>query len=81
MNTQIPPDLQPFVDSMIAQRRFLNEGDVVAEGLRLLRAHEVLRDEVRVGFDQLDAGRKRDGEAVFAEAEERIRSLEKGSGE
>ncbi|MGD0897808.1 MAG: CopG family transcriptional regulator [Thermoguttaceae bacterium] len=56
MNTEIPADLAPFVRRMVAERRFLTEGDVLPEGLRLLQARETLRQEVQRGFEQLDAG-------------------------
>ena len=56
MNVEVPIDLAPFVQRMVAERRFLTESDVLAEGLRLLQARETLRQEVRKGFEQLDAG-------------------------
>ena len=37
MTVEIPADLAPFVQRLIAERRFLTEVDVLAEGLRLLR--------------------------------------------
>ena len=71
MSTEIPSDLAPFVQRMVAERRFLSEGDVLAEGLRLLQARETLRDEVKKGFEQLDAGAGIPAEDVFATAEQR----------
>lgn len=76
MVAQIPIDLAFFVQRMVAERRFLTESDVVAEGLRLLQAREGLRQEVRVGFNQLDAGLGIPADAVYARAEERIREIE-----
>ncbi len=58
MSTEIPSDLGPFVQRMVSEKRFLNESDVLAEGLPLLQAKETLRAEVKKGFDQLDAGPK-----------------------
>jgi Arc/MetJ-type ribon-helix-helix transcriptional regulator len=78
MNTEIPSDLLPFVQRMLAERRFLNEGDVLAEGLRLLQARETLREEVRKGFEQLDAGLGVPAEKVYSRAEERIQEIEHG---
>jgi antitoxin ParD1/3/4 len=40
MTVDIPADLAPFVQRLIAKRRFLTEGDVLAEGLRLLQSQE-----------------------------------------
>ena len=79
MTTEIPRDLLPFVERMVAAKRFLNEGDVVAEGLRLLQARETLRDEVRKGFEQLDAGLGLPAEQVYARVEQRIREIERGN--
>ncbi len=56
MSNQIPVDFLPFVQRMVAARRFLSEEDVLAEGLRLLQARETLREEVQKGFHQLDEG-------------------------
>ncbi len=78
MNTEIPSDLLPFVQRMVAERRFLNEGDVLAEGLRLLQARETLSEEVKSGFDQLDGGMGIPAEDVYAGAEARIRQIECG---
>ena len=50
MTVEIPADLAPFVQRLIAERRFLTEGDVLAEGLRLLQSQEALRAAVREGF-------------------------------
>jgi Arc/MetJ-type ribon-helix-helix transcriptional regulator len=76
MVTDIPIDFAAFVQRMVAERRFVSESDVVAEGLRLLQAREGLRQEVRVGFNQLDAGLGIPADAVYARAEERIREIE-----
>ena len=75
MNAEIPSDLAPFVQRMVAERRFLTESDVLAEGLRLLQAQETLRQEVRLGFEQLDAGLGIDASEVYRRAEDRIREV------
>jgi len=78
MSTDIPQDLVPFVDRLIAERRYLSKDEVVAEGLRLLQAREALRQEVQAGFEQLDAGRGIPADEVYARVEERIRQIEEG---
>ena len=78
MTTEIPSDLVPFVQRMVAEKRFLNEEDVLAEGLRMLQARETLREEVKKGFDQLDAGLSVPAEDVYRRAEERVRRIENG---
>ncbi len=50
----------------------------MAEGLRMLQARETLREEVKKGFDQLDAGLGVPAEDVYARAEQRIRQVESG---
>lgn len=78
MNTEIPSDLLPFVRRMVAAKRFLSDGDVIAAGIRLLQARETLRDEVTKGFDQLDAGLGIPETQVYDRVERRVRAIESG---
>tara|TARA_R110002073_G_scaffold217716_4_gene377916 strand:+ start:12532 stop:12768 length:237 start_codon:yes stop_codon:yes gene_type:complete len=78
MSTEISSDVVPFVQLMVSEKRFLNESDVLAEGLRLLQARETLHAEVKKGFDQLDAGKGILAEDVYRRVEARIRALENG---
>ena len=50
MSTDIPPEFESFVSSLIEQRRFLSEREVLSEGLRLLKAKESLAVEIQRGF-------------------------------
>jgi len=75
MTAEIPADFVVFVQSMVAERRFLTPDDVLAEGLRLLQARETLRQEIRSGFEQLDAGLGIDAEDVYQRAEEKIHEI------
>jgi len=79
MTTEIPTDLVPFVQRLVSERRFLNAGDVLAEGLRLLHAREMLREEVVKGFEQLDAGHRVPAADVYSRVEARIRQIEGGA--
>jgi len=79
MSVDIPAELAPFVERLIAERRFLTESEVLAEGLRLLQSQETLRAAVRQGFAQLDEGKSAAADTVFAKAEERIASIERAS--
>lgn len=72
MAIDLPPELASFVRQLVADRRFLSEDDVLVEGVRLLRAQETLREDVRRGFGQLDGGASAAGDAVFSRAEARI---------
>jgi len=60
MSVDIPADLQPFVQSMIAGGSFHSEAEVVGEALRLLqnrqRRLEELRAEIQPALDRLDRG-------------------------
>ena len=76
MTTIIPSDFAPFVQRMVSERRFLDESDVLAEGLRMLQAREELREAVSKGFSQLDAGNETPLSQVFLRAEERISQIE-----
>lgn len=78
MSASIPSDLVPFVQRMIAGRRFLSEEDVLTEGLRMLQARETLRDAVALGFEQLDAGQSVAADQVYDRAEKRISRIERG---
>jgi len=77
MSVDIPAELAPFVERLIAERRFLTESEVLAEGLRLLQSKETLRAAVGQGFAQLDEGNSAAADTVFAKAEERIASIER----
>jgi Arc/MetJ-type ribon-helix-helix transcriptional regulator len=76
MNAQIPADLAPFVERMVTERRFLNESDVLAAGLRLLQARETLIQEVRTGFEELDRGQGIPAEDAFRRAERAVDEVE-----
>jgi Arc/MetJ-type ribon-helix-helix transcriptional regulator len=65
MSVQIPSDFAPFVKRLVDSHWFLSEEDVIAEGLRMLRASETLKDEVEKGFDELDRGLGADVDGVF----------------
>jgi antitoxin ParD1/3/4 len=78
MSASIPSDFVPFVQRMIAGGRFLNEEDVLAEGLRMLQARETLKDAVALGFEQLDAGQSVPADQVYDRAERCIARIERG---
>jgi len=80
MNMEIPNDFAPFVHRMVAERRFLTESDVLAAGLRLLQESEMLREEVRLGFQQLDDGKGIDSAEVYRRAEQAIEDARRKKG-
>lgn len=75
----VTPALEAFIHERVASGRFDTASDVVHEGLRLLetREHEreaavaEIRREIEVGLEQAKAGQFRDGEAFFAELEQK----------
>ena len=67
MSTDIPPEFESFVSSLIEQRRFLSEREVLSEGLRLLKAKESLSVEIQRGFTQIEHGKFVDGPAAVSE--------------
>jgi len=56
IDVSIPAEFEPFVQHAVQSGEFRSPDEVVAEGLRLLRNREALREAVRAGVDQLDAG-------------------------
>ena len=76
MSIEIPSDYSPVVQKLIAEGRFRNEEEVVAEGLRLIVMREKLDEDVQAGLDDLDAGRRIEASQVYAEARRRIEAIE-----
>lgn len=64
MVVNIPPELEEFVNAVVASGEFKTEGDVVAEGLRLLRQRsqqiQELRSELEPAIARLAAGQCRE---------------------
>ena len=58
MSIAFPPELKSFVDAELSQGRYLSEGDLVCDAVRLLRQKRVhgLRAEIDRGQAELDAG-------------------------
>lgn len=69
MDFEIPAELNPFMQDMLARGEYHNEGEVLIAGLRLLKSRELLLADVNAGIDQLEAGQTRTGEEVFARLE------------
>jgi putative addiction module CopG family antidote len=80
MTIEIPSSYSLFVQRLIAEGRFRNEEEVVAEGLRLIVMQEKLHDDIQAGLDDLDDGNRVDGRQVYAEARRRVKAIEDQSG-
>ncbi len=68
MSLEIPADLQPFVDQQIQLGCFASEEQVVAEGLRLLKAdREETLAGIQAGLADAAAGRMQPLREAFAD--------------
>ncbi len=76
MTVEIPVDYGPVVQRLIADGRYRDEEEVVAEGLRLVLMQDKLREDLQVGLDALNAGNRIEASEVYAEARRRIRAVE-----
>jgi Arc/MetJ-type ribon-helix-helix transcriptional regulator len=76
MTVEISVDYGPVVARLISEGRFRDEGEVVAEGLRLVVMREDLDSDIQAGIDELNAGNRVDSEEVYAEARRRIKAIE-----
>ncbi|HKG82320.1 MAG: type II toxin-antitoxin system ParD family antitoxin [Microvirga sp.] len=80
----IRPDLEAFVDQLVASGRYERPEDAIAEGLELLKDQELAREgrraelsaKIEEGMEDIRAGRVHDAEDVFREMEELIASKE-----
>jgi len=80
MSVEIPSDYSLVVQRLIAEGRFRNEEEVVAEGLRLIVLREELDTDIQAGLDDLDAGNRVEASQVYAEARRRIKAVEDRAG-
>jgi putative addiction module CopG family antidote len=66
MTVEIPTDLLPFVQGVIASGRCHSESDVVGEALRLFREVECRREELRREvLEGINSGESIPGDRVF----------------
>jgi putative addiction module CopG family antidote len=75
MSVEIPSDYSPVVQRLIAEGRYRNEAEIVAEGLRLVLLREELDADIQAGLDDLDAGNRVEAREVYAEARRRIKAI------
>ena len=80
MSVEIPSDYSPVVQRLIAEGKFRNEEEVVAEGLRLIVLREELDADIQAGLDDLAAGNRVEASQVYAEARRRIKAVEDRAG-
>ena len=76
MSVDIPSDYGAVVQQLISEGKFQNEGEIVAEGIRLVIARERLHGDIQAGIDELDAGKGIAASDVYAEVRRRIKAIE-----
>ena len=72
MNTQLPADLEQFVESKVRSGRFSSADEAITAAVRLLRKQEEAEEArvlegIRQGLEDMRAGRGRAAEDVFAD--------------
>jgi len=67
MGIELSPKQQEFIEDLVASGRFSSAGEAVGEGVRLLAAQEILKQQVSVGIEQADRGDLTDHATVFAQ--------------
>ena len=77
MASGLPREFEDFVQQELASGRYGSQTDVICAGLRLLRERDSrlasLRNDVKLGIDQLDRGEGRplDAESIKARGRQR----------
>jgi len=84
MNVSLTPELEQFVQTKVKSGRYLSASEVVREALRLLEERDRLqqikldrlRQDIRIGVEQIEQGDVIEGDDVFAELEQDIARIE-----
>jgi antitoxin ParD1/3/4 len=85
MNVSLTPELARLVEEKVASGLYTSASEVVREALRLLAESDSLREarvdelrrEVAKGMASAKAGRLKDGNAVIAKLDARLRTVER----
>jgi antitoxin ParD1/3/4 len=72
MNTHLPAELEQFVKAKVLSGRFSSSDEAITEAVRLLRQREEADEArtlegIRQGLEDMQAGRGRPADEVFAE--------------
>ena len=80
MNVSLTPELEAMINSKVQSGMYNTASEVVREGLRLIQQRDEmlqkkldsLRSDIRLGMDDLEAGRVVDGPTAMAARRERL---------
>ena len=76
MTVEMPTNYGPVVQRLIAEERYRDKEEEVAEGPRLVVMQDQLSEDLQAGLDDLNAGNRIEAGEVYAEARRRIRAIE-----
>jgi len=76
MNVSLTPELEQFVEGKVESGLYNNASEVIREGLRLLKEHDMVRrkwsEQVERGWLQAKAGKVVDGPKTMASIRRRL---------
>lgn len=80
MNVSLTPELEDMINTKVKSGMYNTASEVVREGLRLIQQRDemrqqkldALRSDIRLGMDDLEAGRVVDGPTAMAARRERL---------
>lgn len=80
MNVSLTPELEKMINAKVQSGMYNTASEVVREGLRLIQQRDemrqkkldALRSDIRLGMDDLEAGRVVDGPTAMAARRERL---------
>lgn len=85
MNVSLTPELEGLINSKVATGMYGSASEVVREGLRLLQERDETREEklawlrnaIRVGMEDAEAGRLVDGPTAMETRRKRLLEMKK----
>lgn len=88
MNVSLTPELEAVVTSKVGTGKYASASEVVREGIRLLQQRDELydtklaslRNEIRKGLEDIEAGRVFDGEQAMNKTRARLLKKKQGNG-
>ncbi len=86
MTVTLTPEQEQFIAEQLQSGHYQSAGDIIAQGLGMLRAQEAfirsntdeLREKIAVGMEQIRRGEVVDGRTAIRNAREKLRQRELG---